>query len=152
MYFFFQLNRKTVGKAYPRKIIWRNQSHRAGHRYKSLVQKSIFTRDRMLPNFRQSILDWITKNVRPSSNTKHLIKYKQKGQVQRQVIHWRDSSIRTLFYRCRAEVPNGHLLFQSYFYGTIPKYVKLSKPKDGLCPTHLSAYHLKNELKRLRKK
>lgn len=72
--------------------------------------------------------------------------------MKRKVIHWRDASIRSLFYRCRKQLPRGHLLHKTYFVKTIPKYVKLSKSKDELCSVHINGYNLMKEIKKCRLK
>lgn len=141
------MNWKTIKLHHQRKIAWLRSPV-----YQPIVHKSIFTRSKKPAKLRENVLNWIMKHVRPSSNTKHIIKYKRNGVVQRTVVHWRESSIRNLFYRCKAEVPLGHLLHKTYFYETIPPYVKLAKLKDGLCPIHLNAHYLMKELLKCRKK
>ena len=145
--FLFQLNKKSLEAAKTAKHNWMDLE-----KYVSIVEKVQIRRSKKPLQFKNEIITWILDHTRPTSNTKNIVKCKQEGTKVEHIVHWRESSITKLFQACKLDIQNGEWLHRSYFYQMIPKYVKMVKKKDGLCPMHMTARNWMDELKRLRKK
>jgi hypothetical protein len=143
-----QVHPRSIRKAKQQKAAWN-----AAPGYTKIVKKVSITRSKKPVNFNQEVKQWIIDNTRPSSNSKNVIKWKGPNkQKEEHIVQWRDESIQKQFETCKLSIGHGDLLHKTYFYQCIPKYIKKTKPKEGLCPYHMNANKIHREVARLRKR
>lgn len=133
---------------------WEEQVNISGGNanYFSFLCKTRIRRTRKPLAFTKEIMEWLDDNLRPSSNSSNIVKWKdQNNNKCSEVIHWRDVSLQSLFDKCKLEIKNGALLKKTYFIGLIPPYVKKATLQEGLCPIHMRGRNFGNELEAKRK-
>lgn len=104
-------------------------------------------RQRTRSTLRAFVQQWVHDNTTPSSNTRNVVVYKRKRELQQHVIHWRTDTLSVLYSRFSREAYQKlHLGFKpSFFYNCIPFYVRLKYRQDGLCPLHYTGISLGKE-------
>lgn len=144
---FSQVHKSTLYNAISHKESWAQLGSK-------LIRKTHLMRCRKPRAIPEFIKDWILRNTSPSSNTKNTIITNVGGSRVRHVIHWRTDSIECLYSCCKIDVENefGILFKKTYFYSLIPRFVKIKKMQDGLCPAHHTGITLQRCLKEKRLK
>ena len=126
---------------------WKQQGE-----YTGIVSKVHIKRSKKPVVLKETVVEWILNNTRPSSNSKNVVKWEDVDGTKTHVVQWREESVRAMFHRCRMEIKDGENLHKTFFYESIPQWIKKAKPKEGLCPYCMDSRSWKNELERLRRK
>lgn len=102
------------------------------------------------------VRNWILSHTTASSNSKKVVKVKEKGVTYNHVVHWKTDTYRHMYTRCRLAA-KAHFKHQfedfkfTYFYRQVPSFVRQKDPQDGLCPYYHTAIELELEFNRKRK-
>jgi hypothetical protein len=100
---------------------------------------------------KQEIIDWLKLHTRPSSNSKNTVKWKDEAkQPQTHITEWREETLAQMFKKCKLDIVHANLLHRTYFYNSIPMFVKKVKPQEALCPYHMTYWKWTKELQRKR--
>jgi hypothetical protein len=141
-----KVGKNTLYSLKQQKIGW----EQAGELTK-FVTKIAIHRSKKPVYFKKEVVDWLLENTRPSSNSKNMVTYKDEtAHKQKHITQWREESLRQLFKRCKLTLEHGQLLHRTYFYSSIPKFVKMVKPMEALCPYHMTFRKWTKELERKR--
>ena len=120
--------------------------------YTPLLSKVQIKRSKKPVELREEVLEWIKNNTRPSSNTRNVVQWDSESGHETHVIQWREESIRSMFSRCKMEINLGDQLWKTFFFESIPDWIRKAKPKEGLCPHCMDSHSWRRELERMRKK
>ena len=110
------------------------------------------------------VTQWIKDNTTPSSNSRNVVNYRGDGMLMHYIIapitklHTRRATHPTCHTLAHSVTPD-HVwsmqtgggeeiqcrLWETYFLSLVPKFVRLKKVQDGLCPRHYTSLELHKE-------